>query len=291
MKPDDKGPAGLSTGDRGKRGSGPPKDLYVYLFRGLLPKKEEGKLGEAFVGNWVEDGSSFLFFGSPADNIVGELLKLHPDLELVETHYFTYDQWQGGSLSPVRIDDFVIVPPWERMETVKGGIPIVLDPGVVFGNGLHPTTRACMRAMTYARRQQPFKSVLDLGTGTGVLSLAAALLGSKSVLAVDHNPLCVKTATRNVRLNGLRKTIRVVAGAVEDFVNEPADLVVANIQFDVTRDLTERRVFHTEDRVIISGLMRSQYREVKAGLRRRHFQILREWDHDMTWFTVLAVKG
>jgi len=292
-KPDRKDSAELTGRDSGKAGPGarPQRDLYIYLLKGLVPEKDECGLGDAFVGNWVEDDNSFLFFGRPADKVVDTLLEMHSELELIETHHFTYDQWQGGGLKPVRVDDFVIVPSWEKMEPGEGCIQIVLDPGVVFGNGLHPTTRGCLRAIARARRQRPFERVLDLGTGTGVLSLAAALLGAETVLAVDLNPLCVKTTIENVRLNGLHKIIRVVAGAVGDFVNEPADLVVANIQYDVIQELIDRRAFHNKDRLIISGLMRSQSRGVKTRLEREHFQILREWDHDMTWFTFLAVKG
>ncbi len=266
----------------------PYRDLYIYLLNGLVREDDEVVLGDTFLGNWVEEDSSFLFFEKPADKLLIRLLKRRSDLELVDDYYFTYDQWQGGGLDALRIEGFLIVPPWEKKVSTEGVIPIFLDPGVVFGNGLHPTTRDCMSAIACAHRQGPFSRVLDLGTGTGVLALAVALLGAERVIAADLNPLCVKTANKNVSLNGLDGIIETVERPAEDFYDEPADLVVANIHHAVISDLLDRRVFGKKDRVIISGLMRSQAREVKTQLVNRRFRILREWDHDMTWFTFLA---
>ncbi len=183
------------------------------------------------------------------------------------------------------------MPHWDKVKANEKGIQIILDPGVVFGNGLHPTTRDCLRALAFAGRQRPFDRVLDLGTGTGILAVAAALLGAKKVLAVDLNPLCVRTANENVRLNDLNGIIQVVEGPAEDFVNEAADLVIANIHKEIIGRLLQKEGFRKKDRLIISGLMRSQYREIKAQLGSYDFRIVQEWDYDMTWFTMLAEKG
>jgi ribosomal protein L11 methyltransferase len=109
--------------------------------------------------------------------------------------------------------------------------------------GLHPTTRDCLKAVVHLYRQSPFEKVLDLGTGTGILALAAVFLGAKEVLAVDLNPLCVKTAQKNVHLNGFNESIQIAEGDVKDFVDEPADLVVANIHYDVIVKLLGERGF------------------------------------------------
>jgi len=272
----------------GKDLNGRYEDLFIYELRGRVKDKEGGYFGEHFLGNWAEENTSFLFFSTPSNEIVLEFLKKRFDLEFIDEYHFTYEQWQGGGIEPIRIADFLIVPPWEEMKAHKEEIKIILDPGVVFGNGLHPTTRDCLRAMAYLRRYDAFERVLDLGTGTGILALAGVFFGAKQVLAVDLNPLSVKTARRNVELNHLEGAIEVVEGSAEDFVGETADLVVANIHYEAMAGLLRIKGFPGKPWSIISGLMRSQARECKAKMEELDLDIIHEWDHEMTWYTFLA---
>jgi ribosomal protein L11 methyltransferase len=195
----------------------PYQELHIYLIDGFIPEQDEATLGQGFIGRWIEGENSFLFFSEPAREKMDALLKSHPDLSLFEEHRFSYEEWQGSRLEPVRVDDFLIVPPWHKGEAGEDEIRIVIDPGVVFGTGTHPTTKDCLSALLYLRKQMRFRRVLDLGTGTGILSLAAALLGAEQVLAVDLNPLCVKTALRNAGLNGLKGIIKVIQGGRDSF--------------------------------------------------------------------------
>lgn len=270
--------------------SSPYKDLYVYLLNGMLSRYDEQMLGDAFLGNWVEEGNSFLFFSQPSKDVVVKTSSKYLNIELVEDHYFTYEQWQGGGLDAVRIGRFLIVPPWLEAGGGEGLIRICLDPGVVFGNCLHPTTRDCLKALSLVAEKGQMGRVLDLGTGTGILAIAAALLGAKRVLAVDLNPLCVKTARENVKLNHLEGKVGVVEGSAEDIVGQSADLVLANIHHEVIKGFLKKKSFNKKKKLIISGLMRSQYREVRFELERSQFRVLCEWDHEMTWYTVLAKK-
>jgi ribosomal protein L11 methyltransferase len=269
----------------------PYQDLYVYLLDGVLWEGDETFLGNDFIGNWVEGENSFLFFSKPSRQLVARLVTARPNLALESDYHFSYEEWQGGGLDPLTVDPFLIVPPWQKRGDSSGLITILLDPGVVFGNGLHPTTRSCLKALYLAAQDIPLGNVLDLGTGTGILALAAARLGAQEVLAVDLNPLCVKTATKNVDLNGLTGIIRVTEARAEDVVNDAADLIVANIHYAVIERLLEGGAFRKSAKLIISGLMRSQYREIKTRLSQCGFHLLHEWDHDMTWFTVLASRG
>jgi len=272
-------------------GQRPYQDLYVYLLNGVLWEGDETFLGNDFIGNWVEGENSFLFFSKPSRQLVSRLLTARPNLALESDYHFSYEEWQGGGLDPLAIDPFLIVPPWQKKDDLSGLMTILLDPGVVFGNGLHPTTRSCLKALYLAAQNIPLGRVLDLGTGTGILALAAARLGAQQVLAVDLNPLCVKTAAKNVDLNGLTGIIRVIEARAEDVVNDAADLIVANIHYAVIERLLEGGAFHKSATLIISGLMRSQYRQIKTRLSQYGFHPLHEWDHDMTWFTVLANRG
>jgi len=271
--------------------SRPFEDLYIYLVNGTLTPSDEGSLGETFIGNWVEDSSAFLFFSAPAEEQVAGLLEKRGELRLEDNFHFTYEDWQGGGLDTLEIGPFLVVPPWLESPAAEGYIKILLDPGVVFGNCLHPTTRSCLEALSLTADQSPFGHVLDLGTGTGILTIAAVLLGAEKALAVDFNPLCVKTAAGNFELNGLADRVKAVQGKAEDFAEEKADLLIANIQHDVIRDFLKKYTPTKPQTLIISGQMRSQSRDLKMQLKSLGYHTLKEWDHDMTWFTTLAEKA
>lgn len=270
----------------------PYENLYIYLIEGKVSEYDEATLGESFLGNWVEDDSAFLFFSEPSKEIVNTLIKNREGLAYLDEYRFPYEQWQGGISELVRIESFIIVPPWVEEEPKPGDIKIILDPGVVFGTGLHPTTKDCLRAIVALKEVQiPLRKVLDLGTGTGILAVAAGYLGAREVTAVDLNPLAVKTAKRNVCLNNFEKKIRVIQDKAQDFVDQPADLVIANIHHEVIAELLGKEGFRQKSRFIISGLMRSQVRDVKAQLQKQGLKVIREWDHEMTWYTLLLTRS
>jgi ribosomal protein L11 methyltransferase len=267
---------------------GPYRDLHIYLIEGVVTEEDEAAFGNGFLGTWLEGQSSFLFFSGPSERKVTKFVEERRDLEFVEKHHFTYEQWQGSAPQPIRVENFLILPPWERVEPQGGELRIILDPGVVFGTGLHPTTRDCLRALAYIRNQAPIGKVVDFGTGSGILAIAGGLLGAEQVLAIDLNPLAVKTAQRNVELNHLERVIRVVKGNVEEFVEERADLMIANIHYGVMGKLIHMDGFREKDWFILSGLMRSNLREIKDKIEKYHLQLIREWDHEATWYTLLV---
>jgi ribosomal protein L11 methyltransferase len=269
----------------------PYKDLYIYLIEGHISEKNEAVLGDAFLGNWVEENTAFLFFSEPAKDVVKAFLKQRAGLTYIDDYQMSYEQWQGGILEPIRIEHFLITPPWVEEEPKPGDIKIIIDPGVVFGTGLHATTKDCLKAMVTLQEERiPMENILDLGTGTGILALAAGFLGAGKVTAVDLNPLAVKTTKRNVILNNLEGIINVFQGPAQDFVNQPTDLVIANIHHQVIQDLVETDGFRKKRRFIISGLMRSQVRDVKVQTQKYGLELVREWDHEMTWYTLLLVR-
>jgi ribosomal protein L11 methyltransferase len=268
------------------------KDLYIYYLEGSLKREEEPHLGLTFLGNWAEEDSSFLFFTQPSKDLVQGMIDKDKRLRLIDEFHFTYEEWLGGKVIPHKVSRFLIVPPWEDRQQNDGELKMLLNHGVVFGTSLHPTTRDSLLALLEISDKLLSYRVLDLGTGTGILAIGAALLGAERVLAVDNNPLAVKTATLNVKLNGLEESIEVREGLAEDIVESPSDLLIANIHYDIILKLIKEGGFIKKKYFILSGLMRSQAKNIKLELSRYPAEIIHEWDNDMVWHTILGrVKG
>jgi ribosomal protein L11 methyltransferase len=267
----------------------PYQDLYIYYLEGLLKKDKELYLSPEFLGNWAEGESSFLFFSQPSKRLVQSIIYNDKKLRLVDEFHFTYEEWLGGKLIPRKVSRFLIVPPWENRQKANEELKIILNPGVVFGTSLHPTTRESLLALLEIPDKLLSYRVLDLGTGTGILAIGAALLGAKRVLAIDNNPLAVKTATLNVKLNGLEQGIEVREALAEDIIDTPSDLLIANIHYDIIRKLLKKRGFIEKKYFILSGLMRGQARDIKSELARYPVEILHEWNNDIVWRTILGM--
>ena len=264
------------------------RELFIYYLKGRLRPEYEKDL-DHFLGNWEEEEDSFLFFSRPADGQVKTLLGRQPQLDYVDSYHMPYDQWLGESFAGFEHGRFQVVPPWqdvrESADACAGRLLIQLDPGLVFGTGTHPTTRHCLEALEIATGAPDVHTVVDLGTGTGLLSLAAARLGCEKIAAVDLNRLAAKTARDNVRLNGLQQQIVVVRARAQEAIEYPADLVIANIHYDVMRHLIDTPGFFAKKRFVLSGLLRSEARAIADRLARQPVRILKQWTHDGIWHT------
>lgn len=266
----------------------PYGELFIYYIEGIVTRDEKF-FGGDFLGNWMEEEFSFLFFSKPSDEIMKDVLSEHPELVLLDQFEMSYDDWLGERLVPCNIGRFTISPPWDQPDTFFlpnfGAFHILLDPGVVFGTGTHPTTHDCLEMMDTAFRSDRVESVLDLGTGTGLLALAAEKFQCRKVLAVDFNYLAVKTAMRNILLNDSQDRIIAVQGLAEDFIEIPADLLIANIHYDVMKDIIEAEGFLDKKQFILSGLLSSQAGKVEEQLARLPVEIIEKRSQNGVWHT------
>ena len=263
----------------------PPYDqLYIYYIKGRI-QVDAALLSKACIGNWEEEGDSFLFFNEPADALVEKIVGDQGGLVLADRYEMSYEQWQGERIAAYSAGRFFIKPPWDASSVPGDKICLLMDPGVVFGNGRHPTTRDCLEALQLAIKDRAVSSVADLGTGTGLLALAAAGLGAGRVLAVDLNRLAAQTARRNVCLNAMTDRVLVVQGDAKNFMDSACDLMVSNIHYAVMRPMIEMPGFRAYKQFILSGLLRSQAREIELLLQSRATRIIRRWDQNGTWFT------
>jgi ribosomal protein L11 methyltransferase len=158
----------------------------------------------------------------------------------------------------------VVVPAWKRFRPRSGQIALRLDPGMAFGTGIHPTTQLCLRALE--RFQRPGSLVLDLGTGSGILAIAAAKLGWWPVLAVDKDPVAVAAARANIRRNRLGARIALREGTLEPGMG-PFDLILGNLLAPVLNELAGllAQALHPAGTLIASGVLVEQMDEVTAA--------------------------
>ena len=154
----------------------------------------------------------------------------------------------------------VVTPPWETPELGPSDIPIVLDPGMAFGTGSHPTTQLCLTALEdYVQKGQ---SVADVGTGSGILAIAAAKLGASPIIANDIDPLAVKIAIENADING----VSIEFG--EAFPLGQYQLVVANILADVIIGFAEafQAIVKPGGILIVSGIIDTRESDVRFAV-------------------------
>jgi ribosomal protein L11 methyltransferase len=162
----------------------------------------------------------------------------------------------------------VVRPSWLSYNPRPEEVVITLDPGMAFGTGLHPTTRMCLEALE--RHLRPGMQVLDLGTGSGILAIAGALLGAEMVLAVDNDPQAVAVAAENVRRNGVEGRVRLLHGSLAQ-ASGRFDLVLVNILAQVIVEMAEQGLgerLAEDGRLVLAGLLDTQETEVTAALTR-----------------------
>jgi ribosomal protein L11 methyltransferase len=225
------------------------------------------------------------------------LSQIHP-LPAPEFRELAEDDWANAwkkHYHVLRIGQRIVIKPsWQEHERQPDEVVIELDPGMAFGTGLHPTTRMCLRALE--EHLKPGDKVLDLGTGSGILAIAAAKLGAGSVLALDNDPLAVKAARANVRANGVQDLVAVEHGSL-DKATEEFELVLVNILARVIIELVDQGLV---DRVrptgllVAAGIIAEQEVEVAAVLRERGLEIV-ERRQEKDWVLVgggrLEIRG
>lgn len=192
---------------------------------------------------------------------------------------------------PVKISEKItIIPTWEEYEQVSTDELIIeLDPGMAFGTGTHPTTVMCIQALEQSIK--PGDHVIDVGTGSGVLSIAAAKLGASEVHAYDLDEVAVRSAKLNVKLNKVQEKVQVDQNNLLDNVNVEADVIVGNLlaeiilRFvgDAANQLKQGGLF------ITSGIIKAKKDIVKAELTDHGFEIVETLQME-DWVAFIARK-
>lgn len=176
-------------------------------------------------------------------------------------------------LQPVRAGRFLVHGSHDRHRVRSGDVAIEIDAGRAFGTGHHGTTEGCLEMIDRVLRMHPYKRILDLGTGSGVLAIAAARLCHARILATDIDPVAVEVARQNARTNrcGSRITMKTAAGFHADIFarSGPFDLIIANILARPLMQLAPalNRNLAARGDVILSGILAEQRMKVLAAYR------------------------
>jgi len=231
----------------------------------------------------IEDGFRFYVDAAvPNDLWQGKLGRLLADYRdqnperagtvLVRIQDLVEDDWADcwkAYFKPLRVGRrFLVCPTWDNSEPGAGDRVILMDPGRAFGTGHHETTRLCLEWLedwTESNRPDTM-SLLDLGTGSGILAMAGALLGFGRVLAVDNDEEAVEVARENLRVNGLEGRIVLSVGSVGE-LEERFDVVAANLQanplIEMAHALSER--LQPEGMLVLSGILVDQGESVRSA--------------------------
>ncbi len=217
-----------------------------------------------------------------------------PSIE-IKIQFLNEQDWSEGwkkYFKPVRVGSkLIILPPWVKIRPKKGEIPVLITPGMGFGTGTHSTTRLCIKALM-KRLKERGGSVLDVGTGSGILSIVAARLGAGEVWGIDIDEEALKLARKNVEQNHLSGVIHLRKGGIGR-IRKEFDLIVANIDLKTLwrlRDPMETRL-KPEGILILSGILQEDEQKVcNHYLKSRSLNYL-ETSKDEEWVCLTFQKN
>jgi len=170
---------------------------------------------------------------------------------------------------------FLVLSPFEAIDAVER-IPIILGPGQAFGSGGHETTRSCLEELENIPLSGKGE-VLDLGCGTGILSIAAAKLGAESVIALDPDPRAIKATVSNIKLNRVEKIVFPLEGELEMVKNRCFHLIMANLYGDILLSLVNDIQAHLEPggQLLLSGIEYEYAYDLRRGFSRAECKLLK----------------
>lgn len=273
---------------------------------GVIEQAFEDEGNPVTVYEFTPDGKTWaveiLMFGLEPDEAIAELLSTVgadafaavPEAELLEDLNWVEKSLEG--LAPVAAGRFLIHGAHDRDKLRSGMIGIEIEAALAFGTGHHGTTEGCLREIDRLVGRWRFDRILDLGTGTGVLAIAAAKLARQVVVATDIDPVATQTAQQNAVLNEVPHLIRTfTAAGVEDrrFTEfGPFDLVIANILarplMQMAKSISARMT--GDATLILSGLRVEDGPRILFAYSAQGFRLARRWEKN-GWITLTLVRG
>lgn len=172
-------------------------------------------------------------------------------------------------IKPIRVSDrLVIKPTWKKAAKKPGRIIVEIDPGMAFGTGSHASTMMCLKAADKIAYAIKGSSVLDVGTGSGILAITAAKLGAKNVVGIDIDPEAVKVARKNIRFNKVSGNVKITANPLKK-IKHKFSVIFANIIAEELIKIATLLKSRTADNgfLILSGILKDRAKEVEAAYK------------------------
>jgi ribosomal protein L11 methyltransferase len=211
------------------------------------------------------------------------------DINIEEFDKSSWDFWKAN-LKKVRVSDRIVIrPPWEKHRPAGSEVVVEINPSLAFGTGHHESTRLCIRLIERLLEDADSKSVLDAGCGSGILSIVAAKLGAKRVVAFDIDEVAVKETKKNLKINSVSDVVNPVCGYI-DSIKGKYDLIVANISVEELlhmRDELKSRLGE-EGLLILSGIVFSRRDELLSGMEASSLAFREEF-RDGDWIALVFV--
>jgi len=275
-------------------------DYWDYVDEDLAQKME----GLSQIRLYLEDGPNAMEQVAQLRGQLSALQQAYPDAELgtleVALENICEEDWENNwkqYYNPIAIGErLLVVPKWLSPENPEGRIPVLLDPGMIFGTGNHASTRMCMKELE--RLVHGGEQVLDLGSGSGILAITAILLGAAHASGVDIDPKAEDIARENAAINGIGSDrFTALTGNVlgdEAFLTslgQNSDLVLANIVADVIIPLSPvvPRLLKADGTFVCSGVLNTRLDEVLQALDAAGLQVQAVHQED-DWCQITAVR-
>ncbi len=266
--------------------------LYVYNF----DRTDLGQIDDPdLIGTWIEDETAILFFHKEKAELI-ETIRKRSDATILYEANLNYQDWEAGlDITTFSVPPLTVAPLWEvdKLQLGVGEIAIHLDPSVIFGSGFHPTTRLCLQVITdmITSDSKAIESMVDLGTGTGLLSIGAAKLGVQNIRCYDNNPFACEVAQKNVTINECEKQIQVMEADLRAKLPDTnVDLLVANLYKGLLLEFFNNPDFWNAKYYIISGFVPSMEEELLAALPMDKLKLLERRKSEMWRLWLLARK-
>jgi ribosomal protein L11 methyltransferase len=265
-----------------------PDDLQEYLIAELLDLDFEG---------FVQDDDSIRAYIPPprwddyTRELVEQWLHAHGILKPIQERVVAPENWNRTweeTIQPVTVDRFLIKPTWAEIPPgEEHRILLEIDPKMSFGTGYHETTRLMLRLLPAIVR--PGDRVLDAGTGTGVLAIAALKLGADKAVGFDIDEWAFDNASENALINGVSDRFEVRVGGVEVVSEASVDVILANINLNVLLDMMPffRSKLPPGGRLILSGVLRTDRAKLLPTLRSNGFELIDEL-YEAEWWALHA---